>query len=114
MKTCLFFGGTEVLNSNRMFEIEGKDDLVYVSKEVEESFEIAIKECRTVDELIYILETMKRSNINIVGSRGYTYSSEGQADNIRYLNDYPHQFNLLTRALGIRSKYLELIGYTSE
>ena len=49
---------------------------------------------------------MAENNINISGTRGYVYSSEGQANIVENFN--PYFPNELTRGMGIRQKMVEI------
>lgn len=77
-----------------------------VSDEVTQAYheQIQAKTCRK--GLVTVLKHMADNNINIVGTRGYVYSSSGQANIVDNFNRYYP--NSLTRGMGIRQKMMEI------
>lgn len=102
--TPLVWGGTPDEDNYRMVEPSWK--LNPVSDEVTKAYydQIQAKTCRK--GLIAVLKHMARNNINICGTRGYVYSSEGQAKQVENFNYYYD--NALTRGMGIRQKMIEI------
>lgn len=100
----LVWGGTADLYNYRMTEASW--ELNPVSDEVTQAYyeQIQAKTCRK--GLITVLKHMADNNINIVGTRGYVYSSEGQANIVENYN--PYRPNELTRGMGIRQKMMEI------
>lgn len=102
--TPLVWGGTPDWGNYRMNEASW--ELNPVSDEVTQAYyeQIQAKTCRK--GLIAVLKHMAENNINISGTRGYVYSSEGQANIVENFN--PYFPNELTRGMGIRQKMLEI------
>lgn len=102
--TPLVWGGTPDENNYRM--VEASWELNPVSDEVTQAYynQIQAKTCRK--GLIAVLKHMAENNINICGTRGYVYSSLGQAENVEHFNYY--YANALTRGMGIRQKMIEI------
>lgn len=100
----LVWGGTPDYDNYRM--LESSWELNPVSDEVTQAYyeQIQAKTCRK--GLIAVLKHMAANNINISGTRGYVYSSEGQANIVE--NFEPYIPNELTRGMGIRQKMLEI------
>lgn len=100
----LVWGGTPDLYNYRMEEASW--ELNPVSEEVTKAYyeQIQTKTCRK--GLITVLKHMAENNISIVGTRGYVYSSEGQANIVE--NFKPYAPNELTRGMGIRQKMIEI------
>jgi hypothetical protein len=86
--------------------VEASWGLNPVSDEVTKAYydQIQDKTCRK--GLITVLKHMAENNINICGTRGYVYSSEGQACQVENFNHYYP--NALTRGMGIRQKMIEI------
>lgn len=102
--TPLVWGGTPDNNNYRMEEPSW--ELNPVSDEVTQAYydQIQAKTCRK--GLISVLKHMAENNINISGTRGYVYSSSGQAKIVENFN--PYYPNQLTRGMGIRQKMVEI------
>lgn len=102
--TPLVWGGTPDRGNYRM--LEPSWELNPVSDEVTQAYyeQIQAKTCRK--GLITVLKHMAENNINISGTRGYVYSSEGQANIVENFN--PYFPNELTRGMGIRQKMVEI------
>lgn len=73
-------------------------------------FSYSITHAKDLYELRDVLCELATSNINIVGSRGYVYSSKLLARLIPS-EGLKWQPNLLPRTAGLRAKYLELAGF---
>lgn len=102
--TPLVWGGTPDEDNYRM--VEASWELNPVSDEVTKAYydQIQSKTCRK--GLIAVLKHMAENNINICGTRGYVYSSGGQAEQVENFNYY--YANALTRGMGIRQKMIEI------
>ena len=102
--TPLVWGGTPDSDNYRMEESSW--ELNPVSDEVTQAYydQIQAKTCRK--GLISVLKHMADNNINISGTRGYVYSSSGQAKVVENYN--PYHPNHLTRGMGIRHKMMEI------
>lgn len=102
--TPLVWGGTPDEDNYRM--VESSWQLNPVSDEVTKAYydQIQAKTCRK--GLIAVLKHMAENNINICGTRGYVYSSYGQAEQVENFNYY--YANALTRGMGIRQKMIEI------
>lgn len=102
--TPLVWGGTPDNDNYRMEELSW--ELNPVSDEVTQAYydQIQAKTCRK--GLTSVLKHMAENNINISGTRGYVYSSSGQAKIVENFN--PYYPNQLTRGMGIRQKMVEI------
>lgn len=102
--TPLVWGGTPDDDNYRILEPSWK--LNPVSDEVTQAYydHIQAKTCRK--GLIAVLKHMADNNVNISGTRGYVYSSQGQAYQVENFN--PWYSNALTRGMGIRQKMMEI------
>lgn len=69
-------------------------------------FEDGLNRCTTLKELRLVLEYLASENMNIVGSRGYVYSSKLLSNLVESLHVLGA--TLLPRTSGLRSKFIEL------
>jgi hypothetical protein len=105
----LVIGGSfHVSNGNRA--LEDAVELVPVSLERIRLFTQQVKVAKDLFDLRDAVSRLAEDDINIVGSRGYVYSSKLLArlipsDGLRW------EPNLLPRTVGLRAKYLELAGF---
>jgi hypothetical protein len=116
-KSDLVYGGTPDFYSSRMLENLNHQVLAPVNLETVEEYRLWLAECTSVDELQCLLLDLDDNNMNIVGSRGYVYQSSKQADVcevllglIPYPDELYARLNLLTRTLGLRTKFWELVN----
>jgi hypothetical protein len=81
-------------------------ELDKVPQQIEEVYLGKVQRASSLGELAAILDDLHEFNYNLVGSRGYCYSSERIAGVIRRgdLWDAP----LITRTGGLREKFVEL------
>jgi len=103
MNNLLVIGGTEQEGTSRLLEMEG--DLENPDQSIQEAFQQCLLECKDLKELSSLLVHLSNYGVNIIGSRGYLYSSKGQSI---IIHDRCWPTNHLTRSLGIRDKYIEL------
>jgi len=115
-KSDLVYGGTPDPWSNRMLENLNYEVLPFVDLETVEEYRLWLAECTSVDELQCLLLDLDDNNMNIAGSRGYVYQSSKQAEVcglllglVPYPDELYARINLLTRTLGLRVKFWELV-----
>ena len=73
-------------------------------------FEDGLNRCTTLKELRLVLEYLASENMNIVGSRGYVYSSKLLSNLVERV--HLMDSNLFPRTSGLRSKFIELTHQT--
>lgn len=72
-------------------------------------FEQGVAQATDVKGLVLVLNYLAENNMNIVGSRGFVYSSRKLSDEL--LDEQPTHLNvaILPRTGGLRAKFIELI-----
>jgi hypothetical protein len=111
----LVYGGTPDKDSNRMIENTMFTVMDFVPEDEEDLFHEEIMNARSLDELTNVLLNINYHDINIVGTRGYIYQSIAMAnviEGLRHLavdGQWKERVTLLTRTLGIRSRFIELM-----
>lgn len=104
----LVIGGTfQNYTGNRA--AEDAVNLPHTSVEAHRLFTTEVANAKCLDELRDVLIRLSSENKNIVGSRGYVYSSKKLARLIT-CEGLRQEPNLLPRTGGLRNKYLELAG----
>lgn len=104
----LAIGGTFHENTGNRAD-EDAQDLPHTGVEKHRLFTAEIAASRDLFELRDVLLRLATDNVNIIGSRGYVYSSKKLARLI-HCEGLRQEPNLLPRTGGLRSKYLELSG----
>jgi len=116
----LVYGGTPDIHGNRMIENILFCTLEFVPECIEVEVEAKINSCESVKDLAEVMKELDFHDINIVGTRGYIYQSKAMASSIDFIKGlsedinivwhWQSQVNLLTRTLGLRGKFINLMG----
>lgn len=104
----LVIGGTFHFNTGNRAD-EDAIQLPHTSVEAHRLFTTSVAQAHDLFDLRDVLSRLAADNLNIVGSRGYVYSSKKLARLI-LCDGLRQEPNLLPRTGGLRSKYLELAG----
>ena len=103
MYACLWW---YVPSNARYRADEDAQDLPPCDLNAVRTFEGGLNRCTTLKELRLVLEYLASENMNIVGSRGYVYSSKLLSNLVERLHVL--DATLLPRTSGLRGKFIDL------
>lgn len=105
----LVYGGTFKAGEGNRAE-EDAQDLIPCDLNASRAFEEGLNRCTTRKQLRLVLEYLASENMNIVGSRGYVYSSKLLSNLVEELDI--REANLFPRTSGLRAKFMEVTHQT--
>lgn len=104
----LVIGGTFHVNTGNRAD-EDAIQLPHTSVERHRLFTTEVAQAKDLFDLRDVLSRLAADDLNIIGSRGFVYSSKKLARLIT-CDGLRQEPNLLPRTGGLRNKYLELAG----